>query len=122
MYQERYNEISESINRTLESIDLINNGRELLKENKMLKNGNALLNVGGGLYVSSKITDEEKFITEIGAGLLIENSAQDSDEILKRRLEKNTAVLDRLMKDKKQAEGIIYDITYKLEEAVGKDV
>lgn len=122
VYQEHYNEVSEQVNRALENIDLINNAKEVLENNKMLDGSNALLNIGGGLYVNCKITDSEKFITGIGAGLLVENDAEGADAVLKRQLERSTDILNKLVKDRKQIEQIIYDISYKIEEAVGKDV
>jgi prefoldin alpha subunit len=118
-YQERYNIISDQIKGMLETIESFSAAQEALKNPNRLKGKNALLNIGGNLYVDTKINDPEKIVVGIGAGLIIEKSADGANEILNKRLERNSDVLNKLMQERKQIEGIIYDLSYKINETVG---
>ena len=68
VYQDRYRALSEEIKETAAFVDAMRNAEKALENLESLENKNALINVGGGLYLNAKVEKLQSVAVEIGAG------------------------------------------------------
>lgn len=118
-YQERYDALTEQIKRGIQAIEGTGAAQEALADPSKLKKKNALVNAGGGLYIPMLSEGSGTVAIAIGAGIVVEKDSESALRLLKTRLDKQTSALDRLMQERRQIEEIVYDLSYKIGEAVG---
>lgn len=119
IYQERYSVLSEEIKELLQLLQQLGGAVSALENPNDIKNKEALLNVGGDLYIPTKITALNKVVMNIGAGLAIEKDVAGASETLKKRIEKQNDALNKMIDERRQVEQLLNDISYRLGDLVG---
>jgi len=89
-----------------------------LKETKRGKN--AAFSIGSGAHVLGKIGEEDKIIVEIGAGVALEKTVKEAEEILSKRNEEVERVLTEVQKGITQLSDGLEKLTPEIQELIDK--
>ncbi|MCL4381891.1 prefoldin subunit alpha [Candidatus Marsarchaeota archaeon] len=114
VYQDRYRALSEEIKETAAFVDAMRNAEKALENLESLENKNALINVGGGLYLNAKVEKLQSVAVEIGAGLIVEKGKEEAAESLKGKIEKHTELMNKMLSETKQIEETIYNLSIQM--------
>ncbi len=97
------------------AIEEVENSKESLKEIKELKEEkDSFVNFGSGIFVKGKIYPVEKVLVDAGAGVVVEKSVEEAEEILEKRKENLEKALKKIEEDKSK---ILKDL-----EALGREL
>lgn len=82
----------EALQRRIVELELLaNEYRKAVSSLEFLKSSenvvNALVNLGGGVFGYAEIKESKKFLVDVGAGIVIEKSVEDTLGFIKRKLE-----------------------------------
>ena len=66
------------------------------------KSEKTIFSLGSGIRVMGKIEEKNKFLVEIGAGIILEKNLNESKRILEKRREELEKILEELQKEKNE--------------------
>jgi prefoldin alpha subunit len=115
VYQNQYTMIENSMNIVLRELQELNSAQKTL-ENIGLVNGKEILTgIGGDFYLPGKVEHPDKVLVGIGAGYVIEKDTDSAKMHVAGLIKKNTESLNSLTKSRKELEGALIEISYRLE-------
>lgn len=117
VYQERYGAVSNEVNRLMQEMGAMHEVQAAL-ESKGVVDKDTLIHYGMGFYVSGRTGKADRIAVNIGAGLIAEKSVEEARQIASSRLERMSGALKKLLAERKELEGTIYDLSYKLQNSV----
>lgn len=115
LYQNQYSALINEMNRNVEYIRELNNVQITLENSGSVSKKNALMHLGAGVYLGVNVNKIENIMVEIGGGYILEKSAEDAKQFIALRIEKLTSVFNNLVKNRKELEKAIIEISYRLE-------
>ena len=117
VYQNQYQVVSNSINIELQELQQLNMAQKSLESSELMNEKEILTNVGGDVYMRSKISDAKSAIIGIGGGYLIEKDVDASKNYIAKWIERKTESINKLIKNKRELEAALIDIAYKIDKA-----
>lgn len=115
VYQNQYTVLSNSINMLLGGIRELNSAQKTLENLDLVKNKDTLTGIGGDFYLKGKVESTEKVLVGVGAGYVIEKDTDSAKTLVADLIKKNTDNLNRISKNRKELEGALIDISYRLD-------
>ena len=115
VYSQQYELLESQIATYTMSIDAILKGLDVLNNLSQIKNSSTLINTGPGIYIEGKISDTKSLLTYIGAGYIVEKTADEANTFVESNKQKQEEVLKKMISDKNKIQGELIDILYKLE-------
>ena len=116
-YQERYSAVSSEVNRLMQEMGAMHEVEAAL-QSKGIADKETLIHCGMGFYVAGRTGRADRIAVNIGGGLIAEKSVEEARQIASSRLEGMGSALKRLLAERKELEGAIYDLSYKLQNSV----
>ena len=116
LYQNQYMEVAREISDAISLLQTIETVQHTLENTEEIGDKNAMIPVGPSTYFSGKITDAKTVVMGVGAGYLIEKDINSAKAYMSKMMEKETQHIGRLNKSKKELEGALMEISYKVEE------
>jgi prefoldin alpha subunit len=98
------------IQSTLNSIDEIEKSREEI-----------LFPLGSNAYVAGKVNDKKNMIVEIGAGIALEKTTKEGEEILKRRMEEVEKVLTSVQQGIIETSSTLNELGPQIQQGIEKE-
>ncbi|MEM0149111.1 MAG: prefoldin subunit alpha [Candidatus Micrarchaeaceae archaeon] len=114
LYEENYRELSEIISNSVSTSNMMSANIDALAKISELKSSNILLNLGAGTYVEVKMTSNNKIMVYVGAGYIVEKSAEDAKKFLEENRSKTESFIKQISDERKQVENALLDISYRL--------
>ncbi len=87
---------------------------------KVGKEPDTLVPLGGGCFSHGKITEKDKFIVEVGAGIMIEKSLPEALAVIEERKEEVENVKTKLQEEMQKLSNSMNQITIELQKSAGK--
>ncbi len=115
LYQNQYNAVVSEMNRDVEYIRELNNAQLTLEKSSSISKKNSVIHLGAGIYISANINKIENVMLEIGAGYILEKSVDEAKQFIASRIEKLTSIFNNLVKNRKELEKAIIEVSYRLE-------
>lgn len=85
------------------------------------KSEEVLFPVGAEAYVHGKITEKNKMIVEIGAGIAMEKTLEEAKQVLNERKENITKILENIQKDMVSISSRMEDLGTEIQESSGEE-
>lgn len=118
-YQERYTTLSNEVNRLVQEIAALGEVRRALADSGKVSERETLVSCGMGFFVPGKTGRMDRVAVDVGAGVIVEKSVAEAAEMADRRIEARNSALKRMLSERKELEGAIYDLSYKLQSSMG---
>lgn len=130
-YLMRLNMLEQRIQKVQEQLMLVEQQRaeisslsSSLDKIKGKKDREILAHIGKGIFIKSKIMNNDEIIVDVGSKVFLKKSIDGGKEIIEKQLEELANVKDILLEDlsktKNEAEAIILEIERSREENIGK--
>jgi prefoldin alpha subunit len=87
---------------------------ELVEERTEVEGANIMIGGEGGAYIPAKIGKVESVMTYVGAGYMIEKSAAEAADFLRKNQKSSEDFLSRLVAEKQRVEKELLDISFKM--------
>ena len=116
--QNRLESLSRQQALILNKISEINSTMKSLME---IEKGDVIFPIGSGVHVFGKISEKNKFLVEVGAGVVLEKDRDESLKILERRKSKFNEILNEVQKEINYSSKILEQLISKIER-LSKDV
>ncbi|MEM0094409.1 MAG: prefoldin subunit alpha [Candidatus Micrarchaeaceae archaeon] len=114
LYEENYKELSEIISNSISTSNMMSANIEVLSKIDEIKSNTLLLNLGAGTYVEVKMAGNGKIMTYVGAGYIVEKSAEDAKNFLEENRSKTLDFIKKIDDERKQVEDALLEISYRL--------
>ena len=116
MYQSQFMLINQEINTRLEVLRQLENVQRTLENINTLENKRTLIPVGSDAYLEGKVTNSTSVVVGIGAGYLAEKKTDEAKSYVAKAIERETGNVNRLVKNKKELENALIEVSYKIDE------
>ncbi len=94
----------------------LNAAQKSLENSGIIGGREALVSLGGGVYITSKTKKLDNVIVGVGAGYMVEKNVEEAKRFVADRIERVTNVFNRLMKSRNDLRDAIMEVTYKIDE------
>lgn len=115
LYQSQYGMVTEAMNAKLRELQELNRTRRTLDESDKVQGNDALLQLGAGFYLKSRVEESGNVIVGIGGGYLIEKDIPSAKMYATKLIKEKTGEVDALVKNRRELESAIMDISYRIE-------
>ena len=115
IYSQQYELLESQISTYIISIDAILKGLDVLNNTAMISGSQILVNTGPGIYVEGKIGSTKNMLVYVGAGYIVEKSAEEAKIFIESNKQKQEEVLKKMTAEKSKIQSELLDILYKLE-------
>ncbi len=116
LYQSQYMLLTQEINAMLDELAKLNNAQKTVNSMDDVKNRNALMPLGGDIYLDASIGDSKSVIISVGGGYLIEQTIDEAKQFINKQAQKQTQEINSMMKNKRELEQAVLEISYRLEQ------
>ncbi len=116
LYENQYAMIGNSINMHLRELQGLNAAQQTLENMNIVEGKETLTEIGGGLYLQSKVHDPKSVIVNVGGGYLVEKEIDAAKGHVAGLIKSYTDNLNRLTKSRKEVESALIEINYKIGE------
>ncbi len=113
--QNRLDSLSKQQAMILTKISEINTSIQSLKD---LKKGNVIFSLGSGVHAFGNFSEEDKFLVEIGAGILLEKNLDESIKILEKRKNNFQKVLNEIQNEINFSSNILNQLASEINESI----
>ncbi|MEM3839170.1 MAG: prefoldin subunit alpha [Candidatus Micrarchaeaceae archaeon] len=114
VYSQRFDILNEQIGAYNLARDASLRGIEFLRRSKSLEGSGILVSTEGGTYVEASLGKIDRVMTYVGAGYLVEKSAEQAKEYLEKALKNSDVAISRLTGELQKVEKELFDISYKM--------
>lgn len=114
IYSQQYQALEDNIATYTIAQSALQRNIEMLEKTELLKGANILMDGEGGTYIDAKMGNLERVLVYIGAGYIVEKSAEQAKSFLKDNETKGEQLMKRLAADKQKVENELIDIAYKM--------
>ncbi len=115
VYQNQYMLINNSAQAVLQEMRELGASQRTLENIELFNGKESLISTGAGVYIRAVANNDSKVLVEVGGNYVAEKSADEAKAFLSKQIESKTAVLNRILKNKKDLESALIDIEYKLD-------
>ncbi|MGD0728825.1 MAG: prefoldin subunit alpha [Candidatus Micrarchaeaceae archaeon] len=115
VYQNQYSIASNSINMALQELQELNSAQKTLENADLLEGKDMIMSIGAAFYSVNRIKDSKTFLVGVGANYLVEKTTDEAKEHVAKIIEKSNDNLNRLMKNRKELEAALIEISYKID-------
>jgi prefoldin alpha subunit len=112
VYQERYEELSRSLDLEVKKIESYNKVLESVNKLDELKDKNTLSSFGQGFYIKSKIESTENLIVYVGGGYYVEKNGEDTKTFINLMINKERGIISNIIKAKDEVEEGLIKLEY----------
>jgi prefoldin alpha subunit len=116
LYQSQYVLLTQEINSMLDGLSKLNNAQRTINNIESVRNKNTLLPIGGDIFLNAAIGDARTVIVSIGGGYLIEEDVENAKQFVSKQVQNQTTQINALMKNKRELENAVLDVSYRLEQ------
>ena len=114
-FQNRLDTLSKQQAMILTKISEIDTSIQSLKN---LKKGEVVFSLGSGIYAFGKLSKEDKFLVEIGAGILLEKNLDESVKSLEKRKKDLQKVLGEIQNEINFSSNILNQLASEINESI----
>jgi prefoldin alpha subunit len=115
VYQNQYSIATNSINVLLQELQELNSAQKTLESVDIVKGKELVTSIGGDFYAFSTLKKLDTFLVAIGANYLVEKDVGSAKEFAAATIQKRNDNLSKMMKSRKEIEGALIEISYKLD-------
>lgn len=115
LYANQYNAVSQLINENLQAIADINSAQKSLENISMISGKKSLISAGAEVYIDATVGKAENVLIGVGAGYLAEKPIDEAKQYLNKRAERQTSLINKLSKDRKDLEGAMMEVAQKID-------
>ena len=115
VYQSQYAALNNSMNMHMQDVQALSAVQNTLENSDMMKGKETLMHAGASVYLKAEIQDASRVLVSIGGGYLIEKSVEDAKGYVSKLITKKTEMLNNMAKSRKELQGAIIDISYRME-------
>ncbi|MGI0133434.1 MAG: prefoldin subunit alpha [Candidatus Micrarchaeaceae archaeon] len=115
VYQNQYGMMSNSINMALNDLRELNNAQKTIESNDSVKGKLSFTDLGAGFYMKSRIDEEDSVIVGVGGNYFVEKDNTEAKQYVARQVGRKTDELNKMIKNKKELEGAMMELSYKIE-------
>ena len=116
LYQNQYNALAQSINSALERLADLNNTRITLENMEKISGKPSLTQIGTDAYIFSTASTNQAVLVHVGAGYLAEKSIDDAKGFISKLIERDTAFVNSMVKNRSEVENALLKVSYRLDE------
>ncbi|MDE1811035.1 MAG: prefoldin subunit alpha, partial [Candidatus Micrarchaeota archaeon] len=80
-----------------------------------------LTNIGADFFMKSKLAEADKVIVGLGSDYMVEKDVEAAKGFVAKKIQAKTDIVNRLGKNRKELEGAMTDIGYKLGQGAGRE-
>lgn len=110
VYQNQYMMVGNAINSSLSEIQELDSASKALAEMDKVEGKESFTSIGGDFYLKSQVKKDSKVIIGVGAGFMVEKDLEAAKQTVKKRMDAKNESINKLVKNKKELEGVIIDI------------
>lgn len=114
VYSQQYELLQNEIATFTMALGSTQKNADLLENRDKISNSTILISGEGGAYIEASIKSIDRAIVYVGAGYLVEKSAEEAMEYLKTNAAKQEETMKRLVADRQRIEKELMDISFKL--------
>ncbi|MCL4371951.1 prefoldin subunit alpha [Candidatus Marsarchaeota archaeon] len=115
VYQSQYEAITNETSLLVEYINDLNMTKSTIEHREKLKSAGLLSPIGSKAFINATISENTKFIINVGANYFAEQTAEEALQTINRKIEGYTEQFQSLIKARSEVENALYDIAAKLE-------
>ncbi|MDE1832927.1 MAG: prefoldin subunit alpha [Candidatus Micrarchaeota archaeon] len=120
VYQQQHSLISNTINMHMQDLQELNAAQKTLESSDTISNREILTNIGADFFMKSKLADAETVIVGIGSDYMVEKDIDSAKAFVAKKIEAKMNIVNQLGKNRKELEGAMVDIGYKLGQTAGR--
>ncbi|HUC38721.1 MAG TPA: prefoldin subunit alpha [Candidatus Acidoferrum sp.] len=120
LYQNQYTSIVNEMNRSMEYLNELNIAQKTIESTGELNGKGALIGLGAGMYITSSVKKINSILVGIGGGYVVEKSIDEAKQFTVARIERVTALFNRLVKSRNEVRNAAMDVSYRLDALSGK--
>lgn len=110
LYQNQYMMVGNAINSALDELQQLNSASNALEEMDKLAGKESFTSIGADFYLKAQIKKDTKVIIGVGGGFMVEKEQDAAKVAVKRRMDAKNALLDKLVKSRRELEAAMVDI------------
>ncbi len=114
-YQNQYFEVGQALNAALETLTDMNNARATLEKADFVSNRELLTPLGRYAYAKAKLSDVDSAVVNVGANYFLEYTIDDAKAFISGLLDRQTKLINQLMKSKGELENALIDVTARMD-------
>lgn len=115
LYQNQYSAIANDMNRSVQYLNELNGVQKTLESAPMANGKDALISIGANAYINSKVKKLDSILVGVGAGYVVEKDIEEAKGFIVGKVEKVTALFNRLLKNRNELRDAIVDVTSRLD-------
>ncbi|HVC58007.1 MAG TPA: prefoldin subunit alpha [Candidatus Acidoferrales bacterium] len=120
VYQQQHGMITSTINMHMQDLQELNAAQRTLESSDMLNNKEMLTNIGADFFMKSKLTEANTVVVGVGSDYMVEKDVASAKAFVAKRIQVKSEILNKLGKNKKELEGAMVDIGYRLGQGAGR--
>ena len=118
MYQNQYYILTQQLEEITVAYAETSRTKEAIDNMAKLKNDSSMIPIGSGFYVAGKLSNDKEVLAPIGAAYAVKIEASSAKALLSRMSSRYNEQIIKLSNAKKNTEGAINEISYRLNELV----
>lgn len=115
VYQNQYGLLNNSVNMVLEDLRELNNAQKTMENGENVRGKLSFADLGAGFYMKSRIEEENSVIAGVGGTYFIEKDLESAKQYVAKQIAKKTEELNRMLKNKKEIEAALTELSYRIE-------
>jgi len=116
LYQNQYNSLARSINGALERLADLNSTHTTLEGMEKITGKPSLTPIGSDAYIFSTASTKQTLLVHVGASYLVEKTVDEAKGFISKLIERNTAFINGLIKNRNEVENALLGVSYRLDE------
>lgn len=118
LYQERYESVTTTMTRLMDEVASLRDVEASLGRLPGSGGKPSMINAGMGFMVDARIGEAKSVTVAIGGGIMAEKGVDEAKAIASDRIRIREEALKKLAGERKELERAIYDLTYRIQEAL----
>ncbi len=114
VYQNQYALVNNSTQMVLQEMREMGASQRTLENIELLNGKESLISTGAGVYIRAVPNNVRSVLVEVGGSYVVEKAVDDAKAFLSKQIDLKSAILNKLLKNKKELESALIDIEYKM--------
>jgi prefoldin alpha subunit len=114
IYQNQYAVAANSTNMILQELQELNSAQKTLENVDMVEGKEVLTSIGADTFFFGKVQSAKSVIMAVGGGYLVEKEIDSAKARIAAVIQARTERLNKLMKNRKELESALIEISYRL--------
>lgn len=115
VYQNQYAMVGNSINMALQELQELNAAQKTLENMDLVEGKDILTNIGAQFFALGRVQNPKSVIVGVGADYFVEKDIDLAKTHAASYIQERTDRLNKLTKNRKELEGALIEISYKME-------